>query len=103
VAKISDRVVVLYMGEVAEIGPARELFTAPRHPYTELLISAIPRPDPTHRMTGAIEVSEPPSRLQHWTGCPFHNRCPRATEICDTTPPSLHEVAPERFVACHHA
>jgi oligopeptide transport system ATP-binding protein len=79
------------------------LFTDPRHPYTELLISAIPRPDPTHRITGAIEVSEPPSRLQQWTGCPFRNRCPRATEICSTMPPSVHEVAPERFVACHHA
>lgn len=103
VAKISDRVVVLYMGEVAEIGPARALFTDPRHPYTELLISAIPRPDPKYRITGAIEVGEPPSHLQQWTGCPFRGRCPRATEICGTTPPSLRQVAPERFVACHHA
>jgi oligopeptide/dipeptide ABC transporter ATP-binding protein len=103
VAKISDRVVVLYMGEVAEIGPARALFTDPLHPYTELLISAIPRPNPKHRITGAIEVGEPPSRLQQWTGCPFRDRCPRATEICGTTAPSVRQVAPERFVACHHA
>ncbi len=103
VAKISDRVAVLYMGEVAEIGPARALFTDPRHPYTELLLSAIPRPDPATRITGAVEVSEPPSRLQHWTGCPFRDRCPRATDLCATTPPSLREVAPARFVSCHHA
>lgn len=103
VAKISDRVVVLYMGEVAEIGPARALFTDPRHPYTELLISAIPRPDPEHRITGAIEIGEPPSRLQQWVGCPFRDRCPRATDICGTTPPSVRQVAPERLVACHHA
>ena len=87
VAKISDRVVVLYMGQVAEVGPARALFTDPRHPYTELLISAIPRPDPAHRITGGIEISEPPSRMQLWTGCPFHDRCPRATNLCNTTPP----------------
>jgi oligopeptide/dipeptide ABC transporter ATP-binding protein len=103
VAKISDRVVVLYMGEVAEIGPARALFTDPRHPYTELLLSAIPRPDPTHRITGAVEVSETPGRLEKWNGCPFYMRCPRATEICEAKAASLREVEPDRFVACHHA
>lgn len=102
VARISDRVVVLYMGEVAEIGPARALFTTPRHPYTELLISAIPRPEPTRRITGAVEVSETPGRLGTWAGCPFQKRCPRATEICETTPPALREVEADRLVACHH-
>ncbi|MSU89220.1 ATP-binding cassette domain-containing protein [Rhodobacteraceae bacterium 2CG4] len=103
VAKISDRVAVLYMGEVVEIGPARELFVAPRHPYTELLISAIPRPDPSMRITGAVEVSEPPSRLRRQAGCPFRDRCPRATGLCADTAPELRSVAPGRRVSCHHA
>lgn len=103
VAKISDRVVVLYMGEVAEIAPARALFTDPRHPYTELLISAIPRPDPSQRISGAIEADEPPSRIGVPVGCPFRSRCPRATEICASEAPRLRDVAPGRMVACHHA
>ncbi|OSQ53723.1 hypothetical protein MCRY_21870 [Marivita cryptomonadis] len=103
VAKISDRVAVLYMGEVVEIAPARALFTDPRHPYTELLLTAIPRPDPSKRITGAIEVSEPPSRLRKLVGCPFRERCPRATAICATDAPVLRSIAPERFVSCHHA
>ena len=103
VAKISDRVAVLYMGEVVEIGPARDLFVDPRHPYTELLLSAIPRPDPSSRISGAVEVSEPPSRMRRWTGCPFRDRCPRATEICAEEAPRLREIEPGRSVSCHHA
>ncbi|TNF19001.1 MAG: ABC transporter ATP-binding protein [Rhodobacteraceae bacterium] len=103
VAKISDRVAVLYMGEMVELAPARALFTDPRHPYTELLLTAIPRPDPSKRITGAVEISEPPSRLRQLAGCPFRDRCPRATSICASQPPDLRAVAPGRFVACHHA
>jgi len=103
VAKISDRVVVLYMGEVAEIAPARALFAEPLHPYTEMLIAAIPRADPANRITGAIEPNEPPSRMRDWTGCPFRDRCPRATGICTSERPELREIAPGRLVSCHHA
>lgn len=103
VAKISDRVAVLYMGRIVEVAPARPLFRDPRHPYTELLISAIPRPDPSTRITGAIEADEPPSRFVQLTGCPFRSRCPRRTEICDTDAPELREIEPGRFVSCHHA
>jgi peptide/nickel transport system ATP-binding protein/oligopeptide transport system ATP-binding protein len=103
VATISDRVAVLYMGDLVELAPAAELFRAPRHPYTELLLSAIPRPDPTRRITGAVEVSEPPSRLRARTGCPFRDRCPRATEICATETPPLRPLAPGHAAACHHA
>ncbi|WP_226781194.1 ABC transporter ATP-binding protein [Oceaniglobus trochenteri] len=103
VAKISDRVAVLYMGRIVEISPARALFRDPRHPYTELLITAIPRPDPSTRITGAIEADEPPSRFAQLEGCPFRDRCPRRTEICATEAPALREVAPGRFVSCHHA
>jgi peptide/nickel transport system ATP-binding protein/oligopeptide transport system ATP-binding protein len=103
VAKISDRVAVLYMGRVVEIAPARPLFRDPRHPYTDLLIQAIPRPDPTTRITGMIEADEPPSRFARLAGCPFHDRCPRRSEMCATVAPELKEVAPERLVSCHHA
>lgn len=103
VAKISDRVAVLYMGRVVEIAPARPLFRDPRHPYTELLIQAIPRPDPSTRITGAIEPDEPPSRFARLQGCPFCDRCPRRTALCATDAPALRETAPQRFVSCHHA
>lgn len=103
VTKISDRVAVLYMGRIVEIAPARALFRDPRHPYSELLISAIPRPDPTNRITGAIEPDEPPSRFARIAGCPFHDRCPRRTELCAANAPDLREVEPGRLVSCHHA
>ena len=103
VAKISDRVAVLYMGRVVEIAPARPLFRDPRHPYTELLIAAIPRPDPGTRITGMIEADEPPSRFSRAAGCPFHDRCPRRTEICATVAPVLKEIGSDRLVSCHHA
>ncbi len=103
VAKISDRVVVLYMGQIVEIAPAKSLFLHPRHPYTELLIEAIPRPDPSRRITGSIEPDEPPSRFVRPEGCPFRDRCPRRTEICATVVPALREIEPQRLTACHHA
>ncbi|MBL4916550.1 ABC transporter ATP-binding protein [Szabonella alba] len=103
VAKISDRVAVLYMGQIVEIAPARALFRDPRHPYTDLLIRAIPRPDPSSRIAGMIEPDEPPSRFSRLEGCPFHDRCPRRTELCATVAPVLREVEPERLVSCHHA
>ena len=103
VAKISDRVAVLYMGQIVEIAPARALFRDPRHPYTDLLIRAIPRPDPGSRITGMIEADEPPSRFSRQQGCPFHDRCPRRTELCATVAPVLREVDPQRLVSCHHA
>ena len=102
VAKISDRVAVLYMGTVAEVAGARALFTDPRHPYTELLVSAIPRPDPSDRVTGAIEMGEPPSRFRQITGCPFRDRCPKRTARCEAEAPRLRTIAPGRSVACHN-
>jgi peptide/nickel transport system ATP-binding protein/oligopeptide transport system ATP-binding protein len=103
VAKISDRVAVLYMGRVVEIAPARLLFRHPLHPYTELLIRAIPRPDPSQRITGMIEADEPPSRFARIAGCPFHDRCPRRTGICAAEAPGLREAEAGRLVSCHHA
>ncbi|MDF0601214.1 ABC transporter ATP-binding protein [Psychromarinibacter sp. C21-152] len=103
VAKISDRVAVLYMGDVVELGPARDLFTDPRHPYTQLLIEAIPRPDPATRIAGGIDVSEPPSRMRDRVGCPFRDRCPAATAICADETPKPRALSEVRQVSCHHA
>ena len=102
VAKISDRVAVLYMGHVVEIGDGPALFADPHHPYTRILIAAVPRLDVSRRVSGAIERGEPPSRFQQVLGCPFQARCPKRTEICGTMP-ELRPTVAGRRVACHHA
>ncbi len=84
VAKISDRVAVLYMGHVVEIGDGPSLFENPQHPYTQMLIASVPRLDVTRRVTGAVERGEPPSRFRQLEGCPFQDRCPKRTEVCTT-------------------
>ncbi len=86
VAEVSDRVAVLYMGHVVEIGDGREVFADPLHPYTTVLISSVPRIDTSRRITGAIERGEPPSRFQQITGCPFQDRCSKRTDICAEMP-----------------
>ncbi|MEX2520656.1 MAG: ABC transporter ATP-binding protein, partial [Paracoccaceae bacterium] len=101
VAKISDRVAVLYMGHVVELGEGPALFADPLHPYTQVLIASVPRLDITQRITGAMERGEPPSRFQQIEGCPFQDRCAKRTEMCRTMPP-LRKVVAGRSVACHH-
>jgi peptide/nickel transport system ATP-binding protein len=99
---LSDRIVVLYLGRVMEVGPAEAVFTGPHHPYTEALFSAVPsldgqRPDRI-RLTGEIpSAADPPS------GCVFHTRCPRklTTGICESTEPPLHEDEPGHQIRCH--
>ncbi|RAI02381.1 peptide ABC transporter ATP-binding protein [Acuticoccus sediminis] len=102
VAKISDRVAVLYMGHVVELGDGPSLFAAAQHPYTQMLIASVPRIDPSKRVTGAVERGEPPSRFQQIEGCPFQDRCPKRTDVCRTMPP-LRATTPGHQVACHHA
>ncbi|MCF3932051.1 ABC transporter ATP-binding protein [Acuticoccus sp. M5D2P5] len=101
VAKISDRVAVLYMGNVVEIGDGPALFADPQHPYTQMLIASVPRIDPASRVTGTVERGEPPSRFRAIEGCPFQDRCPKRTDICRTMPELL-PTTPGRRVACHH-
>jgi peptide/nickel transport system ATP-binding protein len=99
---LSDRIVVLYLGRVMEVGPAETVFTGPHHPYTEALFSAVPsldgqRPDRI-RLTGEIpSAADPPS------GCVFHTRCPRklTTGICESTEPPLIEGEPHHQIRCH--
>jgi len=97
---ISDRVVVLYLGRVMEIGPVRALFRTPRHPYTEALLSAAPslRPDP-HRPRIILE-GEPPSPLAPPSGCVFRTRCRYALAACAQTVPALRQVGTEHFTGC---
>jgi peptide/nickel transport system ATP-binding protein/oligopeptide transport system ATP-binding protein len=87
VRHISDRVLVLYLGKVMESASARELFTNPKHPYTQALLSAIPRKHPNESKSRIILKGEIPSAVNPPSGCPFRTRCPYAQPICALPPP----------------
>ena len=99
---LSDRVCVMFLGKVCELGVTRDIYANPLHPYTKFLLEAVPIPDPKYRkdqkdmLTGEI-----PSPVNPPSGCHFRTRCPYATERCAKEVPKLHEVAPGRIVACH--
>jgi peptide/nickel transport system ATP-binding protein len=98
---LADRIVVLYLGRVMEIGPADAVFSSPHHPYTEALLSAVPTLDDTDRLRIRLE-GEIPSAADPPSGCPFHTRCPRKIgEICETTEPELREEEPGHGIRCH--
>jgi oligopeptide/dipeptide ABC transporter ATP-binding protein len=105
VRQISDRVAVMYLGQVVELAPTAELYSSPRHPYTQALLAAVPVPDPVLERARVYTPlrGEPPSPANPPSGCPFHTRCPRAIERCRSEPPALREVAPGRLAACHLA
>jgi peptide/nickel transport system ATP-binding protein len=102
VKAVSDRVAVMYLGRLCEVGPSEQLFARPAHPYTALLIEAIPVPDPDIRPTETVPVGEPPSPIAPPSGCRFRTRCPRADQRCSDEMPELRAVAPGQLVACHH-
>ena len=100
---ISDRVAVMYVGKLVESAETEELYTNPKHPYTEALMSAVPKPDPrarSERMILAGEVADPANPPP---GCYFHPRCRYAQEICSIEEPVLREINEEHFVSCHRA
>ncbi|MHB2263822.1 ABC transporter ATP-binding protein [Aliihoeflea sp. PC F10.4] len=97
---ISDRVLVMYLGEVVEIGPVEELWGAARHPYTKALLASMPTLDPDRRTTEAPLAGDPPNPIDPPSGCRFHTRCPFAEESCTQTSPSLAAVGDEHAVAC---
>jgi oligopeptide/dipeptide ABC transporter ATP-binding protein len=105
VRQISDRVAVMYLGQVVELAPTAELYANPKHPYTQALLAAVPVPDPAFERARHYTPlrGEPPSPANPPPGCPFHTRCPRAVERCRSEPPALRETAPGRLVACHLA
>ncbi|MGH6681718.1 MAG: ABC transporter ATP-binding protein [Bradyrhizobium sp.] len=102
VKSVSDRVAVMYLGRLCEVGPSDQLFARPAHPYTALLIEAIPVPDPDVRPAESLPSGEPPSPIAPPSGCRFHTRCPRADARCAEVVPELRSVAPGQYVACHH-
>lgn len=100
VANISDRVAVMYLGRMCEVAPSTQLYARPRHHYTNLLLSSVPRPGVARDRNG---VSKDTGTLKYdGVGCPFASRCPAATELCRTQMPELELLEDDHQVACHH-
>jgi peptide/nickel transport system ATP-binding protein len=102
VKAVSDRVAVMYLGRLCEVGPSEQLFARPAHPYTALLIEAIPIPDPDVPPSMSVPIGEPPSPISPPSGCRFRTRCPKADQRCIDEVPELVPIAPDQLVACHH-
>lgn len=103
VEHICDRAAVLYLAQLAEVGPIDQLFSDPEHPYTQTLMSAIPFPDPERRTAGLGIRGEIASPIHPPDGCRFHPRCPVAVDRCRTDPPELTSFGPTHRAACHVA
>jgi oligopeptide/dipeptide ABC transporter ATP-binding protein len=104
VKHVSDRIAVMYLGKLMEVSPADELYRKPIHPYTSALLSAIPIPDPreNRRRERLVVAGEPPNPIDPPSGCVFHPRCPRATEVCSAVEPPLTRYPSGHLAACHH-
>jgi peptide/nickel transport system ATP-binding protein len=103
VKHISERVAVMYVGRIVETAPTEELFAAPKHPYTEALMSAVPIPDPRLRSERIVLQGEVADPANTPSGCHFHPRCKYATPVCSQESPVQEEISPDHFVRCHHA
>jgi oligopeptide/dipeptide ABC transporter ATP-binding protein len=103
VKQVSDRVAVMYLGKLVELGPAEAIYREPLHPYTVALLASIPEPDPRASRAPLTETirGEPPSPLAPPSGCRFRTRCPRAQDICATEEPLLRELRKNQYAACH--
>ncbi len=101
VKHISTRIAVMYLGNLAEIGPSKELYEDPKHPYTKALLSAVPIPDPTHPRSRIKLTGEIPSPINPPSGCKFHTRCPYVMPVCSQIEPPLTALGKNRQVACH--
>ncbi|MFJ2717256.1 dipeptide ABC transporter ATP-binding protein [Streptomyces sp. NPDC087437] len=105
VRHVSDRIAVMYLGKIVELADRESLYKAPMHPYTKALMSAVPIPDPNRKSAKSERIllkGDVPSPIAPPSGCRFHTRCWKATEICRTTEPPLKELKPGQQVACHH-
>lgn len=101
VKHVSDRIAVMYLGRIVELAETGELFANTLHPYSQALMNAIPVPDPTAPRKKAMLTGEPPSPINTPPGCPFHVRCPYATEKCSSVVPQLQDMGGGHWVACH--
>ncbi|MFE9881363.1 ABC transporter ATP-binding protein [Streptomyces sp. NPDC005784] len=105
VRHVSDRIAVMYLGKIVELAERTALYEAPMHPYTKALMSAVPVPDPKRRGAKSERIllkGDVPSPIAPPSGCRFHTRCWKATQVCKTTEPPLIELKPGQQVACHH-
>jgi oligopeptide/dipeptide ABC transporter ATP-binding protein len=98
---MADRVAVMYLGRIVEIGEKERLFAAPKHPYTRALISAAPVPDPTAKRERIVLEGDVPSPMTPPSGCHFHTRCPFVFDRCRREAPLLREAQPGHRFACH--
>jgi len=103
IGQISDRVAVMYMGRIVELADTQTILDRPLHPYTQALMLAVPRPDPTKRIAGAIETGEPPSQFNRSIGCAYAARCSMANSRCRAEIPRLRPFGQNnRMIACHN-
>ena len=100
---MSKRIGVMYLGQLVEIGPSKDIVNEPRHPYTRALINAVPEPDPKVKAGKRSLSGDVPSPIDRPSGCPFHPRCPIAQAHCKEEGPALRELAPDHLAACHFA
>ena len=103
VKNVSDRVLVMYLGKVCEVGHPDAIYDWPAHPYTSVLLRAIPRPDPVRSKPEKLEagVAELPSPIRPPSGCRFRTRCPKAQQRCEDDEPMIRQISEDHFVACH--
>jgi oligopeptide/dipeptide ABC transporter ATP-binding protein len=99
---VSDRVAVMYLGKIVELADARELYTNPRHPYTEALLSATPMPDPKAKRDRIVLSGEVPSPISPPSGCPFHPRCSYRKDECKESIPEFREIQNGHNISCHY-
>lgn len=101
VRHVSRRIAVMYLGKIVELSDKENIFRDPQHPYTTGLLKSIPVPDPERRINMIPISGDVPSPASPPPGCPFHTRCPEASEICSRMPPLFKEVKPGHFCSCH--